>query len=145
MREHPLLAADGTRLLGWQTESAGPPVLLCPGLGTIPEAWPALLLPSSGVRVLSWYHRGTMGSDRPADPTRITLADHVSDALAVLDAAGSSGAWSWAGRSGSWWPRSWPAPTRTGCRGCCSRLACPATCSAASSGCSASPPRCASV
>ncbi|GAA4421789.1 alpha/beta fold hydrolase [Actinokineospora soli] len=88
MREHPLLAADGTRLLGWQTESAGPPVLLCPGLGTIPEAWPALLLPSSGVRVLSWYHRGTMGSDRPADPTRITLADHVSDALAVLDAAG---------------------------------------------------------
>ncbi|MBC6448885.1 alpha/beta fold hydrolase [Actinokineospora xionganensis] len=88
MREHDLTAADGTRIRGWQTESDGPVVLLCPGLGTIPEAWPALLLPSSGVRVLSWYHRGTMGSDRPADPDRISLDDHVADAIAVMDAAG---------------------------------------------------------
>ena len=88
MREHDLTAFDGTRLRGWRTESDGPPVLLCPGLGTVPEAWPALLLPSSGVRVLSWYHRGTMGSQRPADPAGITLDDHVADALAVLDAAG---------------------------------------------------------
>jgi pimeloyl-ACP methyl ester carboxylesterase len=88
MREHDLRAADGTRLRAWRTESAGPPVLLCPGLGTFPEAWPALVLPSSGVRVVSWYHRGTMGSDRPADPSRITLADHVADAIAVMDDAG---------------------------------------------------------
>ncbi|PPK64302.1 alpha/beta hydrolase [Actinokineospora auranticolor] len=88
MREHDLLGADGTRLRGWHTESDGPAVLLCPGLGTVPEAWPALLLPGSGVRVLSWYHRGTMGSARPDDPSRITLDDHVSDALAVLAAAG---------------------------------------------------------
>ncbi|EWC64423.1 Alpha/beta hydrolase fold-1 precursor [Actinokineospora spheciospongiae] len=88
MREHDVLSADGTRVRGWHTDSTGPVVLLCPGLGTIPEAWPALLLPDSGVRVLSWYHRGTMGSDRPADESRITLADHVADALAVLDAAG---------------------------------------------------------
>ncbi|GLZ41677.1 alpha/beta hydrolase [Actinokineospora sp. NBRC 105648] len=88
MREHDFRAADGTRLRGWHTESDGPVVLLCPGLGTIPEAWPALLLPTCGVRVVSWYHRGTMGSDRPEDSTRISLDDHVSDALAVLDAAG---------------------------------------------------------
>ncbi|MBM7772744.1 pimeloyl-ACP methyl ester carboxylesterase [Actinokineospora baliensis] len=88
MREHDVWAADGTRLRGWCTESDGPVVLLCPGLGTIPEAWPALVLPSSGVRVVSWYHRGTMGSERPVDATRITLDDHVADAVAVLDAAG---------------------------------------------------------
>ncbi|MCP2274028.1 alpha/beta fold hydrolase [Actinokineospora diospyrosa] len=88
MREHDVRAADGTRLRGWCTESEGPVVLLCPGLGTIPEAWPALVLPSSGVRVISWYHRGTMGSDRPADPGRIALEDHVDDAVAVMDAAG---------------------------------------------------------
>ncbi|MFC5112309.1 hypothetical protein [Kibdelosporangium philippinense] len=54
-------------------------------MGTAPEVWPMLLLPDSaveqgGARVLSWYHRGTMGSDRPADESRIELADHVADA-----------------------------------------------------------------
>ncbi|OLR91617.1 alpha/beta fold hydrolase [Actinokineospora bangkokensis] len=88
MREHHVRSADGTRVLAWQSGSDGPVVLLCPGLGTIPEAWPALLLPDSGVRVLSWYHRGTLGTDRPADESRITLDDHVADALAVLADAG---------------------------------------------------------
>ncbi|GAB3907484.1 hypothetical protein GCM10029964_105760 [Kibdelosporangium lantanae] len=88
MHEQDVTSSDGTRIRGWRTDNAGPTVLLCPGLGTIPEAWPALLLPSAGVRVLSWYHRGTMGSARPKDPSRIELADHVADALAVLDAAG---------------------------------------------------------
>ncbi|KAA2253516.1 alpha/beta hydrolase [Solihabitans fulvus] len=81
-------SADGTRIRAWWTRTAGPDVLLCPGLGTMPEAWPALLAPTSGVRVHSWYHRGTMGSTRPADESRITLADHTDDAVAVLDAAG---------------------------------------------------------
>lgn len=53
----------------------------------MPEAWPILNRPDPGVRVHSWYHRGTLGSDRPADESRITLADHVSDALAVLTTA----------------------------------------------------------
>ncbi|RZS39075.1 pimeloyl-ACP methyl ester carboxylesterase [Herbihabitans rhizosphaerae] len=88
MREHGLPSADGTRIVAWDSETPGPPVLLCPGLGTIPEAWPSLLLPSAGVRVRSWYHRGTFTSDRPADRDRIRLDDHVDDALAVLDAAG---------------------------------------------------------
>ncbi|WP_235925911.1 alpha/beta fold hydrolase [Actinokineospora pegani] len=88
MREHPVESADGTQVLGWHTDAEGPVVLLCPGLGTMPEAWPALLLPESGVRVLSWYHRGTLGSPRPVDESRVALADHVADAVAVLDAAG---------------------------------------------------------
>jgi len=88
MHEHDLRSADGTRIRGWRTDNDGPDVLLCPGLGTIPEAWPTLVLPESGVRVLSWYHRGTMGSARPTDESRIRLADHVDDAIAVLDAAG---------------------------------------------------------
>lgn len=65
-------------------------MLLCPGLGTMPEAWP--YLDRTGVadapRVHSWYHRGLLGSARPDDPNRIRLADHVADALAVLDDAG---------------------------------------------------------
>ncbi|GAA0600864.1 hypothetical protein GCM10010174_15900 [Kutzneria viridogrisea] len=88
MREDEVLSTDGTRIRTWSTESAGPPVLLCPGLGTVPESWPGLLLPDCGVRVHSWYHRGTMGSARPADPARVALDDHVADALAVLDATG---------------------------------------------------------
>jgi pimeloyl-ACP methyl ester carboxylesterase len=82
---------DGTKLRGWRTATPGPPVLLCPGLGTPPEAWPGLLAPDAEVRVHSWHYRGLLGSDRPADPGRITMADHVSDALAVLDEAGIEG------------------------------------------------------
>jgi pimeloyl-ACP methyl ester carboxylesterase len=88
MHEHEVTSPDGTRIRAWRTDNAGPAILLCPGLGTTPEVWPALLLPSAGVRVLSWYHRGLLGSARPADESRIELADHVADALAVLDAAG---------------------------------------------------------
>ena len=88
MREHDISAADGTRLRVWRTGETGRDVLLSPGLGTMPEAWPQLARPDLGVRVHSWYHRGTLGSARPADLTRIRLADHVADALAVLDDAG---------------------------------------------------------
>jgi pimeloyl-ACP methyl ester carboxylesterase len=88
VREHDILAADGTRLRVWRTGETGRDVLLSPGLGTMPEAWPHLTRADLGVRVHSWYHRGTLGSARPADPTRIRLADHVADALAVMDDAG---------------------------------------------------------
>jgi pimeloyl-ACP methyl ester carboxylesterase len=84
MREHDVFSADGTRIRVWRTDADGPDVLLSPGLGAVPACWPEL--PSACVH--SWYHRGTMDSDRPADPARIQLADHVADALAVLDDAG---------------------------------------------------------
>ncbi|CCH34451.1 alpha/beta hydrolase fold containing protein [Saccharothrix espanaensis DSM 44229] len=79
-----MFSTDGTRIRLWRTDTDGPDVLLSPGLGASASAWPAL----SSAKVHSWYHRGTMGSDRPDDPSRITLRDHVADALAVLDAGG---------------------------------------------------------
>ncbi|MFI9009429.1 alpha/beta fold hydrolase [Actinosynnema sp. NPDC053489] len=84
MREHDVFSADGTRIRLWRTDADGPDVLLSPGLGAVPAVWPAL--PSA--RVHTWHHRGTLESDRPADPSRVEVADHVADALAVLDDAG---------------------------------------------------------
>jgi pimeloyl-ACP methyl ester carboxylesterase len=88
VREHDIRSADGTMIRTWRTGGNGRDVLLCPGLGTMPEAWPYLDGPAARRwRVHSWYHRGTLGSARPADPRHIRLADHVADALAVLDDA----------------------------------------------------------
>ena len=63
----------------------GPTVLLCNGLGTSPWSWPALLRPDCGVRVVSWNHRGTGGSERPADPSRVGIEEFVEDGLSVMD------------------------------------------------------------
>jgi pimeloyl-ACP methyl ester carboxylesterase len=60
-------------------------VVLCNGLGTSPWAWPALLEADCGVRVVSWNHRGTGGSERPADPARVGIDAFVEDALSVMD------------------------------------------------------------
>ena len=85
-------SADGTVLEAWTNDPDclidGPTVLLCNGLGTNAFAWPTLLDPETGVRVLSWQHRGTGASARPEDPGRVEISDFVADALAVLDAAG---------------------------------------------------------
>ncbi len=59
--------------------------MLCNGLGTSAWAWPALLSPDCEVRVVSWNHRGTGGSDRPADPQRVGIEEFVEDALSVMD------------------------------------------------------------
>lgn len=87
-RFHDVVSADGTRLRAWSNGAPGPTVLLCNGLGTNPWAWPALLDPDCGVHVLSWQHRGTGGSARPADPDRAGIDSFVEDAVAVLDEAG---------------------------------------------------------
>ena len=79
-------STDGTSIRAWCNDGDGPAVLLCNGLGTPPEAWPRLLARDSGYRVVSWYHRGLSGSDRPADRTRVRVEDHTDDARAVLDA-----------------------------------------------------------
>ena len=71
LRFYDVLSADGTRLRAWTNDADGPTVLLCNGLGTNPYAWPALLRPDCGVRVISWNHRGVGGSARPADPDRV--------------------------------------------------------------------------
>jgi len=84
-----ILSDDGTRLRVWTNDPDGsidgPTVVLCNGLGTNAWAWPALLDPDCGVRVVSWNHRGTGGSDRPSDPARIRIEEFVEDALSVMD------------------------------------------------------------
>ena len=51
-------------------------------------SWPALLDPACGVRVISWNHRGTGGSERPADTEHVGIDAFAEDALAVMDDAG---------------------------------------------------------
>ncbi|MBB6626672.1 alpha/beta hydrolase [Nocardioides sp. KIGAM211] len=86
---HEVLSDDGTRLRAWTNDPDGtidgPTVVLCNGLGTNPWTWPALLRPECGVRVVSWNHRGTGGSERPADPQRVGIAEFVEDGLSVMD------------------------------------------------------------
>jgi pimeloyl-ACP methyl ester carboxylesterase len=88
LRFYDITAYDGTVLRAWTNDVDGPTVLLCNGLGTNPYAWPALLDVECGVRVISWNHRGTGGSTRPADPDQVGIEVFVQDALAVLDDAG---------------------------------------------------------
>jgi pimeloyl-ACP methyl ester carboxylesterase len=83
-----VVSTDGTRIAAWRSGGAGTPVLICNGLGTPPSAWPAVTATDSGFGVVTWYYRGTGGGDRPDDPSRITVADHVDDAVAVLDHEG---------------------------------------------------------
>jgi len=84
-----VLSDDGTRLRAWTNDPErripGPTVVLCNGLGTSAWAWPALLDADCGVRVVSWNHRGTGGSDRPVDPSRVGIDAFVEDATSVMD------------------------------------------------------------
>lgn len=86
-----VVSADGTRVRAWTNDPDnqidGPTVLLCNGLGTNPWCTPALLRPDCGVRVISWNHRGTGGSERPEDTDHVGIDAMVEDALAVMDHA----------------------------------------------------------
>lgn len=88
LRYYTVTATDGTQLQAWTNDVEGPTVLLCNGLGTNPYSWSALLDPACGVRVVSWNHRGTGGSHRPADVEHVGIDSFVEDALAVMDDAG---------------------------------------------------------
>jgi pimeloyl-ACP methyl ester carboxylesterase len=81
---------DGTRISGWRNLSAADhlPVVISNGLGTPPTAWPTVVRNGGGFRVVTWYYRGTGGGERPADPTRIAIEDHVEDMLALMDHEG---------------------------------------------------------
>ena len=81
-----VVSADGTVVRGWSGGGDGPPVLISNGLGSVPRAWPGLIAPDSGYDVVTWLHRGTFDTMRPADLDRIRVEDHVDDAVAVLDA-----------------------------------------------------------
>ena len=81
-------SGDGTLLEAWRNDAEGTPLVLANGLGTNPESWPSLLGPDCGYRMVTWSQRGTFGSARPDDPTRIRITDHVDDMVAVMDAEG---------------------------------------------------------
>lgn len=87
-----VVSADGTKLRGWTNDPDclidGPTVILCNGLGTSPWTTPSLLGPYAGVRVISWNHRGTGGSDRPLNRKHVGIESFVEDAEAVLDHIG---------------------------------------------------------
>ncbi len=88
-REIDLIAGDGTRLTAWRNANTdGPRVLVCNGMGVPPQAWPRLLAPDCDYAVAGWNQRGVLGSDRPADPSRVRIEDHVADAVALMDALG---------------------------------------------------------
>ncbi|UDY24537.1 alpha/beta fold hydrolase [Nocardioides sp. Kera G14] len=84
-----VLSDDGTVLRAWTNDPDGridgPTVVLCNGLATTAWSWPALLSSDCEVRVVSWNHRGTGGSERPADPTAVGVDHFVEDALSVMD------------------------------------------------------------
>lgn len=86
---HEVLSDDGTLLRAWTNDPDGvidgPTVLLCNGLGTSAWAWPAFLDADCGVRVVSWNHRGTGGSDRPDDVERVGIEEFAEDGLSVMD------------------------------------------------------------
>ncbi len=88
LRYYTVTSHDGTELQAWTNDVDGPLVLLCNGLGTNPYSWPALLDPDCGVRVISWNHRGTGGSDRPLDTEHVGIDAFADDAIAVMDDAG---------------------------------------------------------
>jgi pimeloyl-ACP methyl ester carboxylesterase len=88
-------SGDGTRVTGWRNEgsprggtAATLPVVISNGLGTPPAAWPTIVRTDSGFQVVTWYYRGTGGGDRPADPSRITIEDHVEDMRSLMDHEG---------------------------------------------------------
>jgi pimeloyl-ACP methyl ester carboxylesterase len=84
-----VLSDDGTRLTAWTNDVDGridgPTVVLCNGLGTGPWCWPEFLRPDCGVRIVSWNHRGTGGSDRPENAAHCGIEAFVEDALSVMD------------------------------------------------------------
>ena len=88
MSRRTVVSRDGTRLSCWSNDGAGVPVVLSNGLGAPVEAWPDVVDQVDAYRVVSWDHRGLGGSERPSDEARVTVADHVDDLTAVMDAFG---------------------------------------------------------
>ncbi len=88
MQEFAFPGTDGTRLVGWHNEGAGPRVLLCNGLAAPAQCWPGLLEPDCGYEVVSWHMRGFLGSDRPGRLEQAGLQVQSRDAVALLDHLG---------------------------------------------------------
>jgi 3-oxoadipate enol-lactonase len=84
--ESAVRSADGTTIATWANDGDGIPLLICNGLASSPAAWPSLRDPACGFDARTWYHRGIPPSSVPEGG--VDMADHVADALAVVDQAG---------------------------------------------------------
>lgn len=83
-----MVSRDGTALHTWANGADGVPLVISNGFGAPPAAWPRLADADCGFAAVSWWHRGLGGSERPRDPSRIHVEDHVADLEATMDAAG---------------------------------------------------------
>lgn len=88
MREFRFTSYDGTELVGYDSEGSGPAVVLPPGLATPPTGMPSVTASDNGLHVVGFNMRGTHGSDRPADRSRIHVEDHAQDAVALMEHVG---------------------------------------------------------
>jgi len=88
VEERRVRSEDGTDL-AYRVVGTGPCVLLVNGLGGSWRAWShQIAYLSDRYRFISWDYRGLHRSGPPADPRALRVADHVEDALRVLDAEG---------------------------------------------------------
>ena len=81
-------SADGTSISCWTNHGTGLPVVISNGLGAPVESWDQITKDRDAYRVASWDYRGLGRSARPADESRITVADHADDLIATMDVSG---------------------------------------------------------
>ncbi|MEZ5118983.1 MAG: alpha/beta hydrolase [Candidatus Nanopelagicales bacterium] len=86
MTQTAVTSADGTTIAAWSNGGEGIPLLICNGLASSPAAWPTLRDPDCGFDARTWFHRGIPPSSVPRGG--VEMADHVADALAVVEDAG---------------------------------------------------------
>ncbi len=80
-------SSDGTRIQAYSCGKGPHRWLLPPGLGTPVSCWRYLFeYFQEHMTIVTWEPRGCYRSGQPADPSRITVEDHVLDGFAVADA-----------------------------------------------------------
>jgi len=78
---------DGTNLKVYQAGEGYHRWLLPPGLGTPVSCWKYLFEHfKESMTIVTWDPRGCYGSDIPEHPERLSLENHVDDALSILEA-----------------------------------------------------------
>lgn len=83
-----VVGPDGTRLF-CGVRGTGPAVILTDGIGCDGFAWKYLQPHLARTHtVVHWHYRGHGRSGLPADPSRIDVAAHARDLVAVMDACG---------------------------------------------------------
>ena len=80
-----VVARDGTRI-GYQVRGDGPCVVLANGLGGTYVTFKYLYDALADYRTICWDYRGLYTSAPPADPQANSIAHHVDDLVAILDA-----------------------------------------------------------